>query len=101
MDARPRNIRYIQAFVDWLDSYAGQEIYGIILTRIDRVEEGLFGDAKSVGGGVTELRIGFGPGFRLYVGQDGDDVVMLYGGTKATQNADIAYAQALWKEILK
>ncbi|MCY4362019.1 MAG: type II toxin-antitoxin system RelE/ParE family toxin [Gammaproteobacteria bacterium] len=68
-----------------------------IQTRIDRVEIGNFGDCKSVGRGVFELRIDFGPGYRLYFGRDGDDlVIVLGGGTKKRQSRDIAQAQIHW-----
>ena len=68
-----------------------------IQTRIDRVELGNFGDCKSVGRGVFELRIDVGPGYRLYFGRDGDDlVIFLGGGTKKRQSRDIAQAQTHW-----
>ena len=67
-------------------------------TRIDRMEFGNFGDHKSVGGGVSELRIDFGAGYRLYYGRDGDEIVILLGGgTKNRQARDIAMAQTRWK----
>ena len=69
-----------------------------IQTRIDRMEFGNFGDCKSVGRGVFELRVDFGPGYRLYFGQDGDDlVILLGGGTKKRQSRDIAQAHSHWK----
>ncbi len=69
-----------------------------VQTRIDRVELGNFGDYKSVGGGVSELRIDFGPGYRVYYGHDGEElVVLLNGGTKKRQTGDIAKGQAYWK----
>ena len=69
-----------------------------IQTRIDRMELGNFGDHKSVGGGVSELRIAFGPGYRLYYGREGDTlVILLGGGTKVRQARDIDAAQARWQ----
>ena len=69
-----------------------------VQTRIDRIELGSFGDHKSVGEGVSELRIDFGPGYRLYYGRDGDAlVILLGGGTKKRQACDIANAQTHWK----
>ena len=69
-----------------------------VQTRIDRMEFGNFGDHKSVGGGVSELRIDFGAGYRLYYGRDGDEIVILPGGgTKNRQARDIAMAQTRWK----
>ena len=65
-----------------------------IQTRIDRLELGNFGDHKSVGEGVFELRIDFGPGYRVYYGRDGDKfVILLVGGTKKRQARDIAAAR--------
>ena len=70
-----------------------------VQTRIDRVMVGNFGDHKGLGQGVSELRIHFGPGYRVYYGRDGNDlVIMLAGGTKKRQAGDIARAQALWQE---
>lgn len=70
--------------------------YDRILARIERMEEGNFGDRESVGGGVHELKIDFGPGYRVYFGEDGDSVVRLGAGTKKTQTTDIAIARARW-----
>lgn len=64
--------------------------------RLDKVTRGLMGDCKSVGAGVYEMREDFGPGWRMYYVQRGDVVVvMLGGGDKSSQQADIAAAQAL------
>jgi putative addiction module killer protein len=81
-----------------MDSLKGQEIYGIIMNRLDRVEDGNFGACEPVGKGVSELKIDIGPGYRVYFGQDGDLVVLLYGGTKKTQQNDIERAQAFWSQ---
>jgi len=63
------------------------------------MEQGNFGNAKAVGGGVHEYRIDFGPGYRLYFGKDGDHVVILLGGgTKKRQRHDIAAALARWND---
>ena len=68
-----------------------------IQTRIDRIELGNLGDHRSVGKGVLELRIHFGPGFRVYFGRDGDAlVILLGGGTKRRQRHDIEAAQFRW-----
>ena len=69
-----------------------------VQTRIDRVELGNFGDHKSVGGGVSELRIDVGPGYRLYFGRDGETlVILLGGGVKKGQAADIKTARLRWQ----
>ncbi len=63
------------------------------------MELGNFGDCKTVGGGVSELRIDFGPGYRIYFGRDGIDlVVLLGGGTKERQARDIETARSYWEE---
>lgn len=69
-----------------------------IVTVLDRIERGNF-SAKSVGAGVFELKLDFGPGYRVYCGKDGETlVILLGGGTKKRQQADIVTAQALWRE---
>lgn len=71
-----------------------------VLARITRLEAGNFGDAKSVGNGVSELRIHHGPGYRIYfTRRDHVVVILLCGGDKSTQDADIAIAQRLAKEV--
>ncbi len=64
---------------------------------IARMETGNFGDVKGVGKGVLECRINFGPGYRIYFGRDGEAfVILLVGGTKKRQQADIDRAQGYW-----
>ena len=71
----------------------------VIRARINRLELGNFGDCKSVGTGVLELRVSFGPGYRVYFGRDGNTlVVLLCGGDKGSQAKDILKAKLLWKE---
>lgn len=70
-----------------------------VLTRIDRVRRGNFGDAKSVGNGVFELRLDFGPGYRVYFGREGDTVIILLcGGDKDSQPKDVERAKELWQQ---
>lgn len=70
-----------------------------ITIALDRLERGNIAAVKSVGAGVQELRLDFGPGYRVYFGWDGERlVILLGGGTKQHQQADIATAHALWKE---
>jgi putative addiction module killer protein len=66
------------------------------------MEQGNFSAAKSVGSGVSELRLDFGPGYRVYFGKDGEClVILLGGGSKKRQQSDIAAAHALWVEYKK
>ena len=84
-------------FDAWL-SKQRPEVRGRVQARIDRAELGTLGDHKAVGEGVFELRIHVGPGHRVYLGRDGDAlVILLGGGTKKRQSRDIATAQAQWK----
>lgn len=89
-----------QTFVRWLKRLKDRRAIAKIVQRIDRLSLGNFGDVKSVGGGVSELRIDYGPGYRLYFVQrgNGEIVILLCGGTKKQQNADIARAQAMAKK---
>ena len=88
-------------FLEWLRSLKNGRAAGIVRARLNRIRLGNFGDCKSVGGGVHELRIDFGPGYRVYYGREGSlVVVLLCGGNKRTQARDIVTAQAYWREYL-
>ena len=88
-------------FADWLAELKDMRAAGIIRARINRLRLGNFGDCRSVAGGVEELRIDFGPGYRVYFGRRGSAlVVLLCGGPKRTQARDIATAHKYWKEHL-
>ena len=66
---------------------------------LERLESGNFSAVKGVGAGVFELRMDFGPGYRIYFGKDGERVVILLGGgSKKRQRADIAAAGVLWQQ---
>jgi putative addiction module killer protein len=83
---------------DWLDRIEGQPAYSRIMARLDRVEHVNFGEHRSVGGGVSELVIDFGPGYRIYYGQDGAEIViLLVAGNKATQQKDVETAKEYWR----
>lgn len=84
---------------EWLDGLNDSVTRARIIARLDRLSAGLRGDWKSVGGGVSELRIDHGPGYRVYYAQEGDTVVLLLcGGSKRTQAKDIERAHAYWKD---
>ena len=86
-------------FLDRLLGLRGIRARALIRARINRLELGNFRDCKSVGGGVLELRVALGPGYRVYLGRDGNTVVvLLYGGDKGSQSKDVRRAQLLWKE---
>jgi putative addiction module killer protein len=75
-------------------------VRGVVVARVKRLERGLMGDVESVGGGVSELRIHFGAGWRLYFTQRGTQIiVLLVGGSKRTQKKDIQRAKALAARI--
>jgi putative addiction module killer protein len=70
-----------------------------IVASVLRTERGNFSAAKGLGAGVSEMRLDFGPGCRVYFGRDGEKlVILLGGGSKRRQSAHIAAAQALWSE---
>ena len=86
-------------FESWLDDLKDRRGRAAILARLARLELGNFGDCKSIGDGVSELRIPCGPGYRAYFGIDGPTlVVLLCGGDKKTQKKDIDLAKTYWKE---
>lgn len=73
-----------------------------VSTGIYRLESGNFSNVKGVGGGVFEYKIDFGPGYRVYFGKDGDQlVILLVGGTKQRQDADIKAAHLYWQDYKK
>ena len=87
-------------FTVWLDELADVTVRGIVLARMKRLERGLMGDVEPVGDGVSELRIHFGAGWRVYFTQRGTQlIVLLAGGPKRTQKRDIKHAKALAKTL--
>src|ERR1035437_6638958 len=96
VDARGRS-----PYRDWLVKLDAATIARVIAAVL-RMEGGNFSAAKSVGTGVSELRLDFGPGYRVYFGKDGERlVILLAGGTKKRQQDDIEAAQALWADYKK
>ena len=105
MEVQPREIRnYLTAdgrnpFDQWLISLRDRRGKAKIRARLDRVEDGNLGDYKSVGEGVFELRIYYGPGYRLYFGLEGSTIIILLcGGDKNTQLQDIRTAKEYWED---
>jgi putative addiction module killer protein len=88
-------------FREWLEGLRDRQARARIRVRLNRIRLGNFGDCRSVGGGVSELRIPHGPGFRVYFGRKGStSVILLCGGDKKTQSRDIALAQEYWDDYL-
>ena len=102
MEAIPREILVCQddagrePFTEWL---VGLDVptRARVRVRIDRIEDGSFGDTRPVGEGVSELRLDFGAGYRVYFGQKGNEVHLILGGSKRTQDRDIVSALKLWR----
>ena len=87
-------------FHHWLGSLADRRAMARIIDRIKRASNGNFGDAKAVGSGVWEMRIDYGPGYRVYFFRRGKElVILLCGGDKKSQQADIAKAVRVKEEI--
>jgi putative addiction module killer protein len=88
-----------EPFTEWLRGLRDGATRNRIRQRIARIRLGNFGDVRSVGDGVQELRIHLGPGYRVYFGRAGDAVIILLcGGDKGTQDRDIERAQEYWRD---
>lgn len=89
-------------FSDWLNGIRDKRAQARVRIRLQRLAAGNLGDMKPVGGGVSELRMHFGPGFRVYVAQQGSSwILLLCGGDKSSQRKDIETARSYlqdWKE---
>lgn len=99
-------LRYYQTrngrrpFAEWLAGLADRQARARIEARLAVVAAGSFGDAKAVGDGVLELRISWGPGYRVYLARVGrKDVLLLYGGDKRTQDEDIKDAKDYFEDF--
>ena len=91
---------YTEAFERWLKRLRDLRAKVSILSRLERIEDGNFGDHKSVGGGVSELRVNVGQGYRVYYTvRRTTVVVLLCGGTKSSQRRDIERARHVAREI--
>ena len=81
-------------FSEWIEGLRDQRARVRIRLRLDRLMLGNFGEAKALGGGLRELRVDVGPGYRVYCGQTGEQIVLLLcGGTKQRQSRDIQFAR--------
>jgi putative addiction module killer protein len=105
MEANPLDLEIYQTadgsepFVDWLEALADRRARISIKQRLNRVELGNLGDSQSVGDGVFEFRIDYGPGYRVYFARSGLRVLLLLcGGDKSRQSKDILQAKQFWTE---
>lgn len=105
MNTNPRELKSLTTkdgkvpFDEWFDSLRDAKAVAAILRRLDRAENGNLGDVAPVGDGVSEMRIDYGPGYRVYFVDLGSKIVILIGGgTKKSQSSDITKATDLWKE---
>ena len=86
-------IRKTEHFANWLDNLRDIQAKARVLVRIERLASGNSGDVKPVGEGVSEMRISYGPGYRVYFIQRGSElIVLLAGGDKSSQSRDIKTA---------
>ena len=93
-------IQTTEVFDDWFDGLRDQQAKRRIQVRIDRAEDGNFGDCATVGEGVSEMRIHCGPGYRVYFTQRGIEVVILLaGGDKSIQSRDIKTALEIARQL--
>ena len=97
-----KTILTTETFDHWFNKLRDNQAKRRIQMRIDRAEDGHFGDCKPVGQGVSEMRIDIGPGYRLYFVQRGDGmelIILLAGGDKSTQTQDIKTALQLARDL--
>ncbi len=106
MEIIPRDIRnYVtpdgrEPYEEWVNSYRNRKTRAIIRERINRLHLGNFGDYKRLTTDLYELRIHYGPGYRVYLGvADRVMVILLCGGSKKTQRRDIQKAKEYWEEL--
>lgn len=104
MEARERNVLYYQLASgqsparDYRQSIFDRDLKAAVDARIARMRGGNFGDSKSVGKGVSESRIDYGPGYRIYYGVMGDEIILLLISDKSAQDSDIQTAKGYWED---
>jgi putative addiction module killer protein len=93
-------VRKTEVYVKWLDGLRDIRARARVLARVERLAAGNPGDAEPVGEGVSELRINYGPGYRVYYKQQGREfVILLAGGDKSSQSRDIKAALRLARNL--
>jgi putative addiction module killer protein len=104
MEARERIVLYYETasgalpYRLWRNKLVDQNAKAAVDARLARFRGGNFGNSRSIGEGVFENKIDFGPGYRIYYGVDGDNIVLLSAGDKSTQRADIKRAKTYWQD---
>lgn len=95
-----KNILMTPQYQAWIDRMRDRQGRARINIRVKRLSDGYKGDMRVLGGGVSEMRIHYGPGYRIYFTERGNElIVLLAGGDKDSQNRDIKLAKAIAKEI--
>lgn len=104
-DAYPRELEVFRTSTgreplnEWLASIRDTRTQTRIEARLDYLRTGNFGDCAPIGGGLSELRLDFGPGYRVYFGQVRNrGILLLCGGDKSSQRRDIQHAKTYWQE---
>ena len=93
-------VRQTEVFANWFKNLKDRKAKARVQVRIDRMEVGNFGDVAPVGQGVSEMRIAYGPGYRVYFVQKGPIIVILLcGGDKSSQSSDIIKAKAIANQL--
>ncbi|MHB0991392.1 MAG: type II toxin-antitoxin system RelE/ParE family toxin [Burkholderiales bacterium] len=92
-------IRKTEAYAQWIDNLRDLQARARVQVRIERLAAGNSGDVKAIGEGVSELRIDYGPGYRVYFTKRGSEVVILLTGGKSTQAADINISLRLARNL--
>lgn len=93
-------IRKTELFAKWIDNLRDVQAKARVLVRIERLASGNAGDVKPVGEGVSEMRIDYGPGYRVYFTKRGSElIILLAGGDKGSQSADIKVALRLAQNL--
>jgi len=93
-------VRKTELFAKWIDNLRDVQAKARVLVRIERLATGNAGDVKPVGEGISEMRIDYGPGYRVYFTKRGSElIILLAGGDKSSQSADIKVALRLARNI--
>jgi putative addiction module killer protein len=105
VEAQPRELRVYESpsgthpYEDWLNGLRDTKSRGRIRVNVARLADGNFSNCEPVGDNVHELKMDFGPGYRVYFGEDGQNlIILLIGGDKKSQSRDIRIAKEFWQE---